>query len=182
MKNIFLILLVFAAGHVGAGEATVQFRIRGLFDPQRVEDLKRMTAGIADFRIVAVDYDSATATFAYADDKPPFKGAKPESVERGFRERMNGATRGNFSVLPLAPLPRAQWQEVRIGIAGVDCRGCSFGAYNAVAEIYGVLRATSSFRDGQLIAWIDPQKTDRAALEAALKKRNVELKPSDSGK
>ena len=30
-----------------------------------------------------------------------------------------------FSVLPLAPLPRAQWQEVRIGIAGVDCRGCS---------------------------------------------------------
>ena len=87
MKNIFLILLVFAAGHVGAGEATVQFRIRGLFDPQRVEDLKRMTAGIADFRIVALDYDSATATFAYADDKPPFKGAKPESVERGFRER-----------------------------------------------------------------------------------------------
>ena len=41
-----------------------------------------------------MDYDSATATFAYADDKPPFKGAKPESLERGFRERLNGATRG----------------------------------------------------------------------------------------
>ena len=178
MKKTFLLLLLFTVAPLWAGEATIQFRIRGLFDLQRVEELKAQAATVADFRIVAVDYDSATATFAYADDKPPFKGAKPDSLERGFRERLSGATRGNFSVLPLAPLPRAQWQEVRIGIAGVDCRGCSFGAYNAVAEIDGVLRATASFKDGLLIAWIDPKLTNREALEAALKKRNIDVTPT----
>ena len=81
-------------------------------------------------------------------------------------------------ILPLAPLPRAQWQEVRIGIAGVDCRGCSFGAYNAVAELDGVLRATASFKDGLLIAWIDPKLTNREALEAALRKRNIDVTPA----
>ena len=40
----------------------------------------------------------------------------------------------------------------------------------------GVERATASFRDGQVTAMINSQKTDRATLEAALKKKGVQVK------
>ena len=47
-----------------------------------------------------------------------------------------------------------------------------------VAEIEGVLRATASFKDGLMIAWIDPKLTNREALEAALRKRNIDVTPA----
>ena len=40
----------------------------------------------------------------------------------------------------------------------------------------GVAQATASFREGRITALIDPAQTNRAALETALKQRNVELK------
>jgi hypothetical protein len=39
-----------------------------------------------------------------------------------------------------------------------------------------VERATASFREGLVTALIDPDKIDRAKLEAALVKRGVQLK------
>jgi hypothetical protein len=37
-------------------------------------------------------------------------------------------------------------------------------------------QATASFHDGLAIAWIDPEKTNREALEMALKSRGVQLR------
>ena len=48
-------------------------------------------------------------------------------------------------------------------------------AYEAVYKLDGVERATASFREGRVTALIDPSKTDRKALEDALKKRGVSL-------
>jgi hypothetical protein len=39
-----------------------------------------------------------------------------------------------------------------------------------------VERATASFREGRVTALIDPQKTDRAKLKAALQRRGVTVK------
>jgi copper chaperone CopZ len=79
-------------------------------------------------------------------------------------------------VKPLSPTPRDQLTRVEIGVLGLDCRGCALGAYEAVAKLDGVEQATASFKEGRVVAWIDPKKTDRATLEAALKKKNIELK------
>jgi len=65
---------------------------------------------------------------------------------------------------------------VNISIAGLDCTGCSYGAYLAVYKIDGVENATASFKEGAVTAWIDPNKTNRAALEEALTKRGVTVK------
>ena len=46
----------------------------------------------------------------------------------------------------------------------------------AIYKIEGVEYATASFKEGRVTALIDPGKTERAVLEAALKKKGVELK------
>ncbi|HTU22227.1 MAG TPA: hypothetical protein VMG10_29580 [Gemmataceae bacterium] len=43
-------------------------------------------------------------------------------------------------------------------------------------RIDGFETATASFREGRMTALIDPAKTNRATLEAALKKRGVDVK------
>ena len=73
----------------------------------------------------------------------------------------------------------------RIAVAGHDCKGCNFGLYRSIANIEGVERAVASFKEGHVTAWIDHTKTNREALLAALKKKEVdvlELSGSDEGK
>ncbi len=65
-------------------------------------------------------------------------------------------------------------------MAGLDCKGCAFGAYRAVAKLDGVERATVDFRRGIVTARVDPSKTNREALVAALKKAEVEVVESSS--
>jgi copper chaperone CopZ len=64
-------------------------------------------------------------------------------------------------------------------VLGLDCKGCCLGAYESIAKIEGVEQATASFKLGLVTALIDPAKTNRAALETALKQRNVTLKSAD---
>ena len=66
--------------------------------------------------------------------------------------------------------------RIEIGVVGLDCKACSFAAYNIVAGVDGVEQATCSFKDGLITALIDPAKTQKAVLEDTLKKRNVTLK------
>ena len=65
---------------------------------------------------------------------------------------------------------------VEIPVVGLDCKACCLAAYEAIYKLEGVERATASFKDGLVTAWIDSEKTDRTKLEAALKQRNVTLK------
>jgi hypothetical protein len=47
-------------------------------------------------------------------------------------------------------------------------------------QLKGVARATASFKNGKVTALIDPQETNRLALEEALKKKGVALKSTES--
>lgn len=165
-----LFLLVLAAS--AQAESTVQLRVFGLFDAERLEDFRVKAAFFEDVRLVTVDYETGIATFAYTFPSNP---AKPDLIERGVRERFDRAAKGAFRVLPLSTFPREKWQEIRIAVAGHDCKGCNFGLYRAVASLDGVERAVASFKEGQVTAWIDPAKTNREALVAALKKAGVTL-------
>jgi len=165
-----------------AAEATVQYRIFGLFDPQRAEALRTQIASFEDVRLVAVDYERGIGTFAYPEEKFPNAAAKPEMLERGIRERFDRAAKGSFRILPLSTFPREKWQEVRIAVAGHDCKGCNFGLYRAVASLDGVERAVASFKEGHVTAWIDPGKTNRQTLVDELRKRDVTLLDEPSAK
>lgn len=174
MKSILCVLLATTSLSLAA-DATAQFRVSGLFQPDRVDDLRRQAAEMTGAKLESVDYETAVASFRYDADTKPFKAASPEQVLKQLNESLRQVSKGAFVLRPLSPFPRAKWEEVRIGISGLDCKGCAFYAHNAVSELDGVERMTASFKDGLLIAWIDPSKTNRDALQTALKKREVKL-------
>jgi copper chaperone CopZ len=166
-----------------AEEATAQYRLTGLFQPDRVADLRRQAGTLStgekdsptEVRLVDVNYDTSVVTFAYDPASKPFKGAAAEKVREQISVLVRKASKNTFDVFLLTTLQPGQQQELRIAVAGLDCKGCAYGAYRAVAAIEGVARATVSFQEGRLTAWIDPAKTNQEALVAALEKARVDV-------
>jgi copper chaperone CopZ len=166
-----------------ADEATAQYRLTGLFQPDRVADLRRQAGTLStgdkdsptEVRLVDVNYDTSVVTFAYDPASKLFKGADAEKVRERISNLVRGASKGAFDVFLLSTLKPGQQQELRIAVAGLDCKGCVYGAYRAVAAIEGVERATVSFKEGRLTAWIDPARTNLEALVAALEKAHVDV-------
>lgn len=156
-----------------ADPAEHTFRILGLFDPDRENDLRQVVATLEGMEMARVDYDTGEATFRF-DVTERFRGAKnPEQLVKAFNQMLRQASRGSFEALPRSEFPKEKWKQVKIPIAGHDCRGCSYGAYLAVYKVAGVERATASFHEGFVTVWIDPAKIDRAALEKALAEKKV---------
>src|SRR5262249_21115946 len=109
------------------------------------------------------------------DPAKSFPGVKSEDAPRRLHELLRSASGHTFGIKPLRSLPLEKLRLVEIAVEGLDCKACSLAAYEAVYMLEGVERATASFREGRVTALIDPAKTDRAKLEAALKKRGVEV-------
>ena len=106
----------------------------------------------------------------YNPKKPPTE----EAITKRLDDLLRAASSSTFTLRPPAAIPREKMQTVEIHVGILDCKGCRYGAYVAIAKIEGVESATVTGA-GLLTAWIDPAKTNRAALEAALKKARVEL-------
>jgi copper chaperone CopZ len=183
---IFSLLLLGLASVAPAQEkpietATIKLRVTGLFSPDRVDDLKQVMSHIPDARLVSVDYDQAEAVFEY-DVNQSFDKAKPDKVPDRLDNAVRTNSRSTFSIKPLSTTPKEKLQKLEIGVLGLDCKGCALGAYESVARIDGVDQATVNFKEGIVKAQIDPEKTNREALEAALVKARVELKKSPEAK
>jgi copper chaperone CopZ len=89
---------------------------------------------------------------------------------------IRNASTHTFGVRAVCTTPREKLKRIEIPVAGLDCKGCELAAYEAIFKIEGVEQATCSFKAGMMTALIDPEKTNKGALEEALKKRNVTLK------
>ncbi len=150
------------------------FRVTGLFDPDRVDDFRAVVEKLPDVRLETLDYDRAEARFTF-DPAKLFPGAKPEQIVERFDQIVRQSSSSTFGIRPPSVVPRERLQAVTIPIVGLDCRACSLAAYEIVLKVEGVEQAQASFRDGLVRAWIDPTRTTRAALEEALRKRNVQL-------
>lgn len=137
-----------------------------------------MLEKLPQITLVSIDYQNAEATFRYDAKKTFGDNATPQQViERFDNLFLYSLLRGTFGIKPPLALPRDQLQLVEIPVVGLDCLACSFAAYNMVQRMLGVEQATSSFKTGLVTAWIDPAKTNRAVLEALLKRgRGVTLK------
>lgn len=152
----------------------ITYRVTGLFAPDREKDLRAAFEELPDFKLAAVNFDDAEVTLEFAPAKL-FPGQKPERVTELVSDKVRAATRGTFAVKPRRTVPRDKLTEVVIPAATLDCKACSLAAYEAVAAIDGVYHATASHKDGRVTALFDPEKTDRAKLEAALRKKGVKL-------
>jgi copper chaperone CopZ len=130
---------------------------------------------MTDVTVVAIDFDTAEVTFSYDPAKLFPKMKEKDSLER-FDNLLRTASSHTFGVRPLCTTPKDKLTRVEIAVLGLDCKACSLAAYESIFKIDGVEQATASFKDGLVTAMIDPEKTNRAALVEALKKRQVTLK------
>lgn len=153
----------------------ITYRVVGLFSKDREKDLRAGFEDLApDFKLVSVSFDEAEIIVEFAPAKL-WPGQKPERVTELVNDKIRGATNHTFGVAAKRTIPKDKLKRVEIAARGCDCKACNFAAYEAVANVEGVYHATASFKDGIVIALINPAKTDQSKLEAALKQRGVTL-------
>lgn len=171
----FMILchMILCANQTGAAD-NVKHQITGLFSRDREQDLRNVMQTIPEIKLVSIDFKIAEVTFEY-DPATVFPNATPEQIVERFNNLLGSASRQTFGVKPLCTTPRDKMKLIEIPVAGLDCKGCCLGAYDAIYRIEGVEQATASFKDGLVTAWLHPDRIDRAALEEALKQRGVTL-------
>lgn len=159
------------------GPRDIKHRVTGLFSADRVNDLQKVIDSLpstSPVKIVSVDFDRAEVVFNYDPDQLYGKVEPAKYAER-FNDVIGNVSRRTFGIQPLCELPDDKLEKVEIPIFGLDCKGCSYAAYLSVYQIAGVERAQASFREKKVTAWIDPAKTNKAALEESLKQRGVDL-------
>jgi copper chaperone CopZ len=160
---------------------TIEMRVQGLFQPDRVDAFKKYLATREQFMgdkplvvLDKVDFDTNVVTLR-VDQRTGLKDRTVADRVRWFDETVYYPSRGLYRLKALSEKPREKLQFVEIRVVGLDCLACGLGAYEAVQNLDGVETATASFKTGLVTAWIDPKKTDRAKLEESLKQRGVEI-------
>lgn len=182
-RSLTIIAVLLMAPAAFAEDVKVQYRLTGLFDLDRVDDLRRQAGTLtindgiapANVKLVNVDFETAVVTFAYDSDSKLFKDKNPQQVQELVNGQLRNVSRSTFNVYPLSTRKPDQLKQERIAVAGLDCKGCAFSAYRFVAVIDGVERVAVSFKEGHVTATIDPAKTNRKALIAALKNAEVDV-------
>jgi hypothetical protein len=153
----------------------MRHRITGLFSPDREKDLREVVKQLPDVKLLSVDFKNAEATFEYDADKL-LNRPKPEEIPQRFNDLLRPASNHTFGIEPLSTTPKDKLTLVEIPVVGLDCKACCLAAYESIYKIEGVEQATASFKEGLVTALINPEKTNRAALETALKSRGVTLR------
>src|SRR5678815_5655777 len=146
----------------------IKHRVTGLFSPEREKDLREVVSKLQDVKLVGIDFKYAEATFEYDPDKS-LNRPKPEEIPQRFNDMLRPLSNHTFGIEPLFTTPKEKLQRIEIPVAGLDCKACCLAAYEIIYKIEGVEQATASFKDGLITALIVPDKTNRAALEEALK-------------
>ena len=163
-----------------AEEPGTRYGIIGLFSPERKQDFRELLADLPEIQLVRLDYDTAEVTLRYDLAKlfPNYNPKKPPTPEQVL-QRLNGllvpASQGSFRLVARSTVPAEKLTKLEIDIGILDCKACRFGAYRVAMRLDGVERATVTCSPSRVTVWIDATKTNRAAVENALKKAGVGL-------
>ena len=164
LLTIAWMLLAPASRAADAPPQPIIHRITGLFSTEREADLRDALKAIPEVLLVKIDFSLAQATFLY--------DGKKATTDR----LINALRPAQFAIAPVATTPD-KLTRIQIPVIGLDCKGCAYGVYRILQPIEGVEQAAVDFHEGKISALIDPAKTDRAALEAVLKKKQIEIVP-----
>ncbi len=158
-------------------------RVFGLSDPGRELDLREQLKAVPEVELTALDLETAEATFRYdvpnllPDAKnPPTAEVITKRLDELVKKASKNPVSGHvtFSLKPLSAVPKDQLQKIEIQLGLLDCKGCRYTAYLACAKVDGVENVIVS--EASLVTvWVEPSKTDREALIAALKKVRIGL-------
>lgn len=172
--------LLLAASLLHAEEQTGVYRLFGLSGAEREADLREVMKAVAGVTLVSLDAAKSEVTLRFDPDKlgvgtkakqPP----APDKVTARLDQLIGTESKRTFGILERSTVPADKLTKVEISIGVLDCKGCRYAAYQVVAKLEGVERATVSTTPSAVIAWIDATKTKRETLEEALKKARVEL-------
>ena len=163
-----------------AEEQTGTYRLFGLSAAEREADLREVLAKVPEVTLVSLDAGKAEVTLRFEAEKlfPPTKAKQPPAADKitaRLDTLIGTASTRTFGITERSTVPADKLTKVEILIGVLDCKGCRYAAYQAVAKLDGVERATVSATPSAVIAWIDATKTKREALEEALKKVRVDL-------
>ena len=163
-----------------AEEQTGTYRLFGLSAAEREADLREVLAKVPEVTLVSFDAGKAEVTLRFEAEKlfPPTKAKQPPAADKitaRLDTLIGTASTRTFGITERSTVPADKLTKVEILIGVLDCKGCRYAAYQAVAKLDGVERATVSATPSAIIAWIDATKTKREALEEALKKVRVDL-------
>lgn len=178
MKTLVSVLAILSGiGAALADEAEFQFRVTSFFIPEREATVREAFESIHEsLEVVDLDFETAVATLRFDPAVVVERAGDNEENQRALLSQMlRGSTRGVVDVLPISAVPNEQIEEVVIPVAGLDCIGCSYAAYEAVRRVEGVEYAIASFRDGRVLARFDREKTSEEQLLAELMKKRIPL-------
>lgn len=163
--------------HLFDPEHQIQLRVMGLFGPERVPAFEESMKQFPEARLVSVDFETAIATIQYAWQSDLFRNANSAQIAERMSNQIRQLSTGLFSLKPVDDTDHASFERVSFEIIGLDCQACSLAVQDILESTEGVIHARASFRNRLATAWIDPNKTDRAQLEAKLVQRGVTLAP-----
>lgn len=177
-----LCVLSLALPLLHAEEQTSTYRLIGLSASEREADLREVMKSVPDVALVSLDAAQAEVTLRFDAEKLflPAKSKRAPAADKitaRLDALLGAASNRTFSLDERSTVPADKLIKVEIPIGVLDCKGCRYAAYQAVAKLDGVERATVSATPSAVIAWIDATKTKREALEEALKKARVDLLP-----
>ena len=163
-----------------AEEQTGTYRLFGLSAAEREADLREVLAKVPEVTLVSLDAAKAEVTLRFEAEKlfPPTKAKQPPAADKitaRLDTLIGTASTRTFGITERSTVPADKLTKVEILIGVLDCKGCRYAAYQAVAKLEGVERATVSATPSAVIAWIDATKIKRDALEDALKKVRADL-------
>lgn len=173
---LFLFLTLSATPSI-AEEVEWRYRVTGFFMPERAEAIRKSFKELhEDITVARLDFDTATVTLRFDPSIVVPRGGRNSATQFAvFNQMLRGQTKGVIALLPRSEVPQEQLREVAIPIAGLDCIGCSYAAYETVRRVDGVDYAIASFRDGRVVVRYDSKKTSDQELVAALQKRQISL-------
>lgn len=179
-RFMILCLVILCSLPAVAAEQTATYRLVGLSAPEREADLREVMKSVADVTLVSLDAAKAEVTLRFELEKlfPTAKPKQPPASDK-ITERLSSllgnASKNTFHLAAPSAVPADKLTKVEIPIGVLDCKGCRYAAYSAIAKLDGVERATVSATPSAVLAWIDATKTKRETLEDALKKARVDL-------
>lgn len=176
LSHLVCASLFLSLSHLAAEEVERTYQITSFFIPEREAAIREVFESAHEsLKVKALDFNTASITIQFDPAVVvPRAGKNPKTQLAVLNQMVRGNTKGLITLSEQVSHDR-ELAEVSIPVAGLDCIGCSYAAYDAVQRLDGVEYCIASFKEGRVFCRYDAAKTDPGKMEAALLKLRITL-------